>query len=145
MDSADITDNDLRLIERFVVLFYDQVGSTASVNGACHWLFTKKKGRSIDSCPPTLNALLQHIYCSILQSSRWHQARNLLQLFADKSKFEWNGTSPIWMTIAEAAKSCQELATCECKKNCSRCHKCKKAGLRCTKSCQCSSGCTNLS
>ena len=48
LDSADIADDDLTLIERFVVLLYDRTGSTASVNGARGWLFTKK-GRSIDN------------------------------------------------------------------------------------------------
>ena len=116
LGSADIADDDLTLIERFVVLLYDRTGSTASVNGARRWLFTKK-GTSIGNCPPTLNSLLQHIYRSILQSSSCRQARNVLKLLAVRSKFGWDGASPIWMTIAEAAKSCQELVKCGCKKN----------------------------
>ena len=67
LDSADIADDDLILIERFV-LFYDKTGSTASVKGACWWLFMKK-GRSSDNCSQTLNTVWQHIYCSTLQSS----------------------------------------------------------------------------
>ena len=132
LGSADIADDDLTLIERSVFLLYDGTGSNSSANGACCWLL-KKKGMSINNCPPTLNALLQHIYCSILQSSTWCQAQNLLQLLADRSKFGWDGTSPIWMTIAEAAKSCRELVKCGSKKNCSRHCKCKKAVFRCNK------------
>ena len=116
LDSADIADDDLTLIERFAVLLYDRTGSTASVNGARGWIFTKK-GRSIENWPLTLNELLQHIYCSILQSSSWRQARNLLQLLSDRSKFRWDGASSIWITITEAAKSCQELVKYGCKKN----------------------------
>lgn len=41
LGSGDIADNDLTLIERFVVLVYDQTGSTVFVNGACCWLLTK--------------------------------------------------------------------------------------------------------
>ena len=60
LGSADIVDEDLTLIERFFVLLYDRTGSTASTNGARRLLF-KNKGKSIGNCPPTLNALLQHI------------------------------------------------------------------------------------
>ena len=73
LGSADIVDEDLTLIERFFVLLYDRTGSTASTNGARRLLFTNK-GKSIGNCPPTLNALLQHIYRCILQSSSWRQA-----------------------------------------------------------------------
>ena len=58
LGSADTAD-DLTLIERFVLL-YDQT--------AHRRLFTKK-GRSINNCPPTLNALLRYIYRSFLHSS----------------------------------------------------------------------------
>ena len=64
--SADIADDDLTLIKRFVVFLYDRIGSAASVKGAHRWLFTAK-GRSVDNSLPTLNVPLQHIYCSILQ------------------------------------------------------------------------------
>ena len=111
-------DDDVTLIERFVVLLYDRTGSSVSINCARRRLFTKK-GRSIDNCLPTLNALLQHIYRSILQSSSWRQAQNLLQLRADWSKFGWDTASHIGRIIAEAAKSRQELGKCGCKKNCS--------------------------
>ena len=67
LGSADIADDDLILIERFV-LFYDKIGSTTSIKGAC-WLLFTKKGRSSDNCPQTLNTVWQHIYCSTLQSS----------------------------------------------------------------------------
>ena len=109
LGSADIANDDLTLIERFFVLLYGRTGSTASVNGARSWFFTK--ARSIDNWPPTLNVLFRHMYCSILQSSSWRQARNLLELLADRSKFGWDGASPIWMTIAEVAESCQELVS----------------------------------
>ena len=57
LSSADIADDDLTLSEKFVVLLYDRIASTASVNGARHSFFTKK-GRSSNNYPPTLNALL---------------------------------------------------------------------------------------
>ena len=60
LGSADTADDDLTLIERFVVLLYDRT--------AHRRLFTKK-GRSINNCPPTLNALLRYIYRSFLHSS----------------------------------------------------------------------------
>ena len=114
-------------IDRFFVFLYNRTGSTASVNGARHWLFAKK-GRSLDNCPPTLNGLLQHVCRSILQSSNWCQTWNLLQLLPDQSNIERDDDFPICMNISEAAKSCLELAKCGCKTNCFVCCKCKKAG-----------------
>ena len=111
LGSTDIADDNLALIERFVVLLFDRIGSAASVNGARHWLFTKN-GRSMDNCRPTLNALLQHIYSFILQRSSWRQTQNVFQLLADWSKFGWDGASPIFVTNTEATKSCQEFVKC---------------------------------
>ena len=65
MRSDDIADDNLTLTERFVVLLYGRIGSAASANGAHRWLF-KKKDRSIDNSPPTLNVPLQHLCRSIL-------------------------------------------------------------------------------
>ena len=68
LGSADIADDNLTLIERFVILLYDRTDSTAFVNGARRWLFTKK-GRPIDNFPPTLNALWQHILLYFSEST----------------------------------------------------------------------------
>ena len=70
LGSADIADGDITFVERFVVLLYGWTASNASVNGARCWLFRKKR-RSIDNCPPTLNALLRLIlfYFTKLASS----------------------------------------------------------------------------
>ena len=145
--SLRITINDeesvLLLLERFVVLLYDRRGSSMSVNDARRWVFTMK-GRSIENCPPTSDALLQHIRRAVLQSICWRQALLVEQELPDREHFGWKGLSPVWMTVAEAAKSCQELVKCGCKKVCSGRCKCKKGGFKCTELCQCSGGCTNI-
>ena len=123
--SADTTDDNLTLIERF-----GRTGLTASVNGARCWIFTKKS-RSMGNFSSTLNALLQHISRFILQGSSWCQNQSMLQLLAYQR-----------MSIGETAKSCQELANCGCKKSCSRQWKCNKAGFRYIELFQCSGGCT---
>ena len=144
--STEISDEDLAMIQRFVILLYDRSSSCDNVNSARRFLFTKK-GRSIDNCPPTLNALMQHIYRAIYQSSIWRNAQILQHAEADVSNYGWivtdNIASPTWMTIPEAAKSCQELIKCGCKKICSGRCKCKKGGFKCTELCQCGGGCTN--
>ena len=135
------------MIERFVVLLYDRAGSSSSVNFARRWLFTKK-GRTIDNCPPTSDALRQHIQRAVLQCSIWREAWITNHVELDPRKFGWvvnnDDFSPLWMTNPEASKSCQELVKCGCKKACSGRCKCKKAGFVCTELCFCSGGCANI-
>ena len=117
--SKDISDEDLSKHQRFVVLLYDRSSPCSDVNSARRFLFTKK-GRAIDNCPPTENALMQHIYRSIFQSSIWRSARDPHITKVDIGNFGWTTKDkvacPTWMTIEEAAKPCQELVKCSCKK-----------------------------
>ena len=54
---------------------------------------------------------------------------------------ENNMWQPIWTTIPEASKSCQELLRCGCKQRCARRCKCIKAELSCTALCKCTGDC----
>ena len=84
--STEISDEDLAMLQRFVVLLYDRSSSCDNVNSARRFLFTKK-GRPIDNCPPTLNALMQHIYRAIYQSSIWRNAQILQHAEADVGNY----------------------------------------------------------
>ena len=62
-----ITENDLTLIERFVILMYDRSLLNTDINSARRQLFTKKQ-RPVDGLPPTRDALMQHTFRATYQS-----------------------------------------------------------------------------
>ena len=67
------TDNDLAIVERFVVLLYNSTSSCTDVNACRRYLFTKK-GRVVESIPPTKDSLMQHVKRTLLQ---WKQVINV--------------------------------------------------------------------
>ena len=56
---ANIADDSMDVIERFVVLLYDRTSSLTKVNEARQELFSKKS-RNLDNISPTRAALVQH-------------------------------------------------------------------------------------
>ena len=143
LTSADIADDDLTSIERYVVLLYNRTGSTASVNGVLHWLFMKKV-KSMDNSPqPSTH------FCN-MYTILFHKTAACAKLKI-YSNFEQVESSlggmvfyPYGWPLQKQPKSCQELVNCGCKKNCTGCCKYRNAGFRCTELCQCSGGCTNI-
>ena len=63
--SESLTEEDMSTAERFIILLYDRTSMT--VNDCRRNLFTKK-GRSVESMPPTKDALMQHVKRAMLQS-----------------------------------------------------------------------------
>lgn len=143
---ATITDDDIALLERYVALLYDRTSSAVDVNVARKDLFTRK-GRSTDAIPPTKAALLQHVKRVVYQAGYcWGQALIAEQNLPCPSEWGWikdqNYWQPMWTTLPEAAKSCQELIRCGCTRRCQGNCKCAKASLKCTNNCECRAGCT---
>ena len=62
-----LTEDDVSLIERFVILLYDVTSSVSDINTCRRELFTRK-GRSVENIPPTKDALSQHIRRAMLQN-----------------------------------------------------------------------------
>ena len=56
------------VIGRFVILVYDRISDCSAVNEARKDLFTRK-GRSIESVPPTQHSLINHLERAVLQGS----------------------------------------------------------------------------
>ena len=62
------------LVEQYVVFVYDRASTSATVDEASRDLFTRK-GRAIESIPPTSAALLQHVKRAAYQAGHcWGQA-----------------------------------------------------------------------
>lgn len=71
-DSLD--DDDMTSIQKYVVHVYDKNSELELVNTCRRNLFIKK-GRSVENCPPTLNALTLHTLRAMLQS-RYYSFQN---------------------------------------------------------------------
>lgn len=134
-----VTDEDVSVIERFVILMYSRTSQFHNVNAAWKQMFLYGN-RQIDKVPPSHNALYQHILRAVYQSGHiWVQM--LLRNPAMPSPSEWGWTKlsdnwiPLWSTLPEASKCCQELIKCSCKALCRGRCKCCKANLPCTQLC----------
>ena len=69
-----VTDEDLQVLEEFVVLMYDKSSSYKSVNEAQLDLFARKQ-RAYDSIPPTSAALKEHCKRAAYQAGHiWGQS-----------------------------------------------------------------------
>lgn len=110
-----------------------------TVNAARKDLFTRK-GRDIESIPPTADALLQHAKRATFQAGHcWGKCLEVSPQLPPPSKWGWERGptqtwEPLWTTIPQASQSCQELLKCGCKseKGCTGWCKCVRAELPCT-------------
>ena len=138
----DATSPHFLTLERFTVILYHKGSTLLSVNEARRHLFCKKN-KTLENLPPTQNALLQHAKRAVFQCSIWVTSQDTIQNVPTPEGWGWtkqdDAWSPVWITIPEAARACNELIKCGCKskRGCtSRC-KCNKAGLACTDLCNC--------
>ena len=138
--------DDLKKLERFVVMLYDRSSVTTSVNDARMELFARKQ-KPYDAIPPTSDALKEHVKRAAYQAGIiWSQATVPLPAIGSPADWGWvlKGETwhVSWTTLPPIAKSCQELTKCGCKNSCSnrRC-KCSRSGLVCTALCSCKCQC----
>ena len=66
-DDPFLHDEDIKILQEYVIMLYDRKSSQQLINEYQMELFTKK-GRQIENCPPSLNAIIQHILRAMLQS-----------------------------------------------------------------------------
>ena len=118
-----VTDEDLQVLEEFVVLMYDKSSSYKSVNEARLDLFARKQ-RAYDSIPPTSAALKEHCKRAAYQAGHiWGQSLLCSPGLPSPVHWGWHKMDSIWVPhwtdLPAVAKSCQELTRCGCKKECS--------------------------
>ena len=135
-----IDDEDLQIIEEFVVLMYDRSSSCKEVNEARVDLFARKQ-RAYDSIPPTKAVLREHCKRAAYQAGHiWSKSLICNPNLPSPQEWGWeqidNVFLPYWTTMAAVAKSCQELSRCSCKDCKGRCT-CYKSGLSWTAFCSC--------
>jgi len=137
----------IAVIERFVVLLYDRTSDAECVDVCRKHLFARK-GRSMESIPPTRDALVQHVKRACFQVVFiWNTALQSCPTLPSPSEWGWmvdgGKWNPVWMTLPQASKICMELLKCGCKTGCTRNCKCSKAFMKCTSLCYCGGECDN--
>ena len=142
---SDISATSLELCERFVVLLYDRTSSCDRVDLARKKIYSRK--HTIESIPPTQDALIQHIRRAIYQAGYiWNQTLIPQPVLPSPDSWGWLpdgvGWKPLWMTLPDTFSSCEELKKCGCKTGCTtkRCT-CFRDGLDCTVLCACDGEC----
>lgn len=144
---TSIHDDWMQVLERYVILLYDRTSSCLTVEEAQKQLFTRKS-RRFDSIPLTRDALLQDVKRTAYQAGHiWGQALIASPLVPSPQLWGWITDSrewrPLWTTLPEITKSCQELVKCGCKKGCRGGCGCRRVSLRCTALCACQEECKN--
>ena len=145
---SQLSGDDMKVLERFVVLLYKRTSSLQKVNEERKRLFAFGN-RQLENIPPTSAALLQHAKHAAFQAGHmWGQS--LVANASTPSPEDWGWErdgdtwSPTWSSLAEASKSCRELVKCACKSNCTGRCKCYKANLPCTELCACGGQCVRV-
>ena len=143
-DIEQVTDEQLSLIERFIILLYDRTSSVQNVNEVRRRCFCKNPG-SPESIPPTSAALRQHILRAVYQAGHvWSQSLVAAPDLPCPSDWGWEKGEPwmpFWTTLGQAQDTLYELIKCGCKKACRGNCKCDKANLKCTALCNCEGHC----
>ena len=104
------------------------------------------QNQSIETIPPTLNALFLHTRLALYQSGVWSRCLDAKQNLPSPKDLGWKDSGesvvkwlPNLMTQSEASKECMEFVKCSCELTCSmsaRCT-CKGSDFRCTLLCKC--------
>ena len=117
------------------------------MNAARQFLFVQKE-RTLENCPPTNDAFLQHVKRAIYQGAFcWGSLDQKTQVLPDPTKYGWKLSDgqmiPHW--TEELSKICREIIQCKCKKSCAkgRC-KCTKNNIPCAISCACQGNCYKI-
>ena len=137
-----VDDDNLKLLEKFVVLMYDRSSATDGVDNARLDMVARKQ-KPYETIPPTRAALMQHVKRATYQAGCiWNQSTERQQEIQSPAAWGWTRNGDlweiIWTQLSPIADSCQQLTKCGCKSDCHGRCKCCSFGLKCTGLCSCS-------
>ena len=126
-------DDELEVLEYFVVLLHDDTSTETNVNKAQKQL-SSQKGRSSIGLSSTKAALVEHTKRAVYQKGHiW------AWVFVAVLNLPYPGQQPMeagwevkWTALSETYQASRKLPTCGCKKGCRRQCKYAKAVLQCT-------------
>jgi len=101
--------------------------------------------QTMETLPPTQDALLQHVRRIAYQSGIWCTSDQSEQHVPTAEDWGWTFYAdnqswiPVWNILPVASKACSGLVTCSCKSHtgCGGRCTCKKASWNCTELCTC--------
>ena len=101
-----------------MVLMYDRASNCLDVNTCRRDLFVKKN-RTMESLPPTSDALYQHALRASYQAGYvWQQSLEAFQDLPSPEEWGWKRVNdryvPHWRDLPEAAIALRELIKCGC-------------------------------
>ena len=117
-----IEDDDMKILEKFVVLMYDRSSTVNGVDEARLDLFARKQ-RPYEAIPPTRAAPIQHTKLAAYQAACVWSQSILCQTETDNpADWGWEKIDEkwkvVWTTNSPIAKSCEKLTKCGCKSGC---------------------------
>ena len=142
-------DKVLSNAETFVCHLYNPNTDNVLINHERVASFTRAT-KSLDSLPPTQNALFFHIRRAHFQTFIWKKALEPCPVLPSPEDNGWNTNDgilkPTLMTEEPVSASCIQLAYCGCstERTCRprRCT-CVRLSLKCFKACNCGDNCMN--
>ena len=139
---------NIKIMVKFVVFMYDASCPNTRIND-CKRYFFCKLNRTIDQCPPTQDAIEQHIFRSMLQGYIWSKGTQMKEQYIGVTDWGWDldllgDVNPPCIILPKVSKAYKELKTCNCKNLCSRdmCT-CKNYAIPCSELCRCDGVCDN--
>ena len=137
-----VEDQPFKLFERFCIVLYHKTSTLESINECRRELFCQNN-KTMETIPPTQDALLQHCKRVMYQAGIWTTSDIDQQRTPSPEGWGWtlDGDKwlPVWTTQPVVSKACSELVKCACKsdKGCGARCSCKKASWKCTELCNC--------
>ena len=92
MCAAELSEEDISVVETFIVRMYSQECPNSDINKARHFLFARK-ACGFENLPPTKDALIQHVRRAIYQAGYvWRQFLVPMQCLPSPAQFGWKET-----------------------------------------------------
>ncbi|KAJ8417281.1 hypothetical protein AAFF_G00285080 [Aldrovandia affinis] len=116
-----VDDEDLKTLEKFVVMMYDRSSTAEGVDDARLDMFARKQ-RPYEAIPPTRSALKQHVKRAAYQAGCiWSQSTVRQPETQTPANWGWTKKGDLWQIVwtelSPIAESCQQLTKCGCKSN----------------------------
>ena len=147
LGSKDVNVEILQQVEKFVCQLYLRETEISEINQVRKEMFLASK-KSLDTLPPTKDALDLHIQRANYQCLVWKQALTPIQDLPDITSSGWikddgGDLRPNLMTLSPLPDACKELISCSCKAVCGKRCGCVRAGHKtCISLCTCKGTCT---
>lgn len=114
-----VDDEDLKSLEKFVVMMYDRSSTAEGIDDARLDMFARKQ-RPYEAIPPTQSALKQHVKHAAYQAGCiWSQSTVRQPEIQTPANWGWTKKGDLWQIIwtelPPIAESCQQLTKSGCK------------------------------